>query len=218
METIGDATLYLGDCRDVLPTLGRVDAVVTDPPYGIGANRATARPSNYQRAAGMLPREWDDETVDLSLALRLADILCVWGGNYYTLPPSRGWLTWFKPDAPQSMASLEFAWTNQDQNARQISHSIRATNAERVGHPTQKPIVVMAWTLERLPYAETILDPFMGVATTGVAALRLGRRFVGVEIEPRYFDIACRRIEAEHRRPRLPLPDPVRAPTQEALL
>lgn len=159
-ETIGNATLYLGDCREVLPTLGRVDAVVTDPPYGIGF---AAQPTKWQRRAGHVPEAWDDSTVDLAEVLELADIQCVWGGNYYALPPSRGWLSWFKPDAPPSMASIELAWTNQDRNARQISQSISATNAERVGHPTQKPLAVMEWCIQQLPRAQTILDPFMGL-------------------------------------------------------
>ena len=199
-EQIGDATLFLGDCREVLPGLGRVDCVVTDPPYGIGF---AAQPTKWQRRAGHVPQAWDDATVDLADVLALADIQCVWGGNYYPLPPSRGWLSWFKPDAPPSMASVELAWTNQDRNARQISQSISATNAERVGHPTQKPLAVMEWCIQQLPFAHTILDPFMGSGTTGVACARLGRRFIGVEIEPRYFDIACRRIEEAYRQPRL---------------
>jgi site-specific DNA-methyltransferase (adenine-specific) len=123
----------------------------------------------------------------------------VWGGNYYALPPSRGWLSWFKPDAPPSMASVEFCWTNLDQNARQISHSISATNAERVGHPTQKPLAVMLWTLRQVGIPATILDPFMGSGTTGVACAQLGREFIGIEIEPKYFDIAVERITNAQR-------------------
>jgi site-specific DNA-methyltransferase (adenine-specific) len=119
----------------------------------------------------------------------------VWGGNYYGLAPTRGWLSWYKPDAPPSMAHFELAWTNQDRNARQISCSISATNAERVGHPTQKPLAVMKWTLEQFPSCRTILDPFMGSGTTGVAAVKLGRKFTGIEIESKYFDLSCRRIQ-----------------------
>jgi len=126
-------------------------------------------------------------------------MLVIWGGNYYALPPSRGWLSWFKPDAPPSMANFELAWTNRDCNARQISHSISATNGERVGHPTQKPERVMRWTIEQAGNPATILDPFMGSGTTGVAAMQLGRKFIGIEIEPKYFDIACKRIEDAQR-------------------
>ena len=198
---IGDAVLYHGNCLEILPTLPKVDAVVTDPPYGIGF---AAQPTNYQRAAGMKPASWDNARAErLSDLLSLAEIQVVWGGNYYELPPSRGWLSWFKPDAPPSMANFELAWTNQDRNARQIQQSIAATNAERVGHPTQKPLVVMEWTLSQFPTAETILDPFMGSGTTGVACVNLGRKFIGIEIERKYFDIACERIDAAYRQRRL---------------
>lgn len=196
----GRVQLYLGDCREILPHLPKVDAVVTDPPYGIGF---AAQPTKWQRRAGNDPEAWDDSTVDIAPLLTLGAKQVVWGGNYYTLPPSRGWLSWFKPDAPPSMASIELAWTNLDRNSRQISQSIGATNAERVGHPTQKPLAVMMFTLREIGDAETILDPFMGSGTTGVAAVRLGRRFLGIEIEPKYFDISVRRIEEATRQPDL---------------
>ena len=194
---IGLATLYLGDCRDILPTLGRVDAVITDPPYGIGF---AMQPTTGQRRAGMKPKRWDDEVATNIDALRLmGDIQVIWGGNYYKLPPSRGWLSWFKPDAPPSMASFELAWTNMNRNARQFSQSISATNPERVGHPTQKPIALMKWCIEQAGNPQTILDPFMGSGTTGVAAVQMGRQFIGIEREPEYFDIACKRLEDAQR-------------------
>ena len=197
--TIGAATLYLGDCRDILPALPKVDAVITDPPYGIGF---AAQPTTGQRAAGMRPEAWDNSPVEfLQMALAKAGIQVVWGGNYYAMPPSRGWLSWLKPDAPPSMASFELAWTNLDRNARQFSQSIAATNAERVGHPTQKPLALMKWCIEQaaVPPRGTILDPFMGSGTTGVAAVQMGRKFIGIEREVKYFDIACRRIDDAQR-------------------
>lgn len=190
---IGDATLYLGDCMDILPTLGKVDAVITDPPYGIGF---AAQPTKWQRLAGKAPEAWDDQTApDIDAIRLLGDIQIIWGGNYYNLPPTRGWLSWFKPDAPPSMANFELAWTNQDRNARQLSVSIGATNAERVGHPTQKPLALMRWCVDQAGVVQTILDPFMGSGTTGVAAIQLGRKFIGIEREEKYFEIACKRIE-----------------------
>ena len=201
IETIGNATLYLGDCRDVLPTLPKVDAVITDPPYGIGF---AAQPTKWQRRAGQVSEAWDDCTVaELPELLALGKVQCVWGGNYYGLPPSRGWLSWFKPDAPPSMASFELAWTNLDQNARQIKWSIGATNAERVGHPTQKPLAVMEWSLVQCGSPQSVIDPYMGSGTTGVACVNLGAKFIGCEIEPKYFDLACRRIEDAQRQARM---------------
>ena len=196
VETIGNATLYLGDCRDVLPNLGQFDACVTDPPYGIGF---AGQPTKWQRRAGQAPESWDDDVVvDLPAILAKTAVKIVWGGNYYPLPVSRGWLSWFKPDAPPSMGQFELAWTNMDRTARQISVSISATNAERVGHPTQKPLAVMKWCLSLID-AHTIFDPFMGSGTTGVAAVSMGGKFTGIEIEEKYFDVACKRIENAQR-------------------
>lgn len=198
-EIIGDCRLILGDCLAILPTLGMVDAVVTDPPYGIGF---AGQPTKWQRRAGHEARDWDDRSVErLPDLLALGRVQAVWGGNYYALPPSRGWMSWFKPDAPPSMASVELCWTNQDRNARQISHSIGATNAERVGHPTQKPLAVMRWQIDSFPSARTILDPFMGSGTTGVACVKLGRAFIGIEIDEGYFGIACERIAKAYAQP-----------------
>ena len=198
-EVIGPHELWLGDCREILPTLGKVDAVVTDPPYGIGF---AAQPTKWQRRAGQQAEAWDDAIADIDLTAFGADQI-IWGGNYYSLPPARGWLSWFKPDAPPSMGHFELAWTNLDATTKQMSCSIGATNAERVGHPTQKPLAVMRWCLSLIPDAHTILDPFMGSGTTGVACQKLGRKFIGIEIEARYFDIACRRIEQAMAQPDL---------------
>ncbi|QRF55765.1 DNA methyltransferase [Variovorax paradoxus] len=193
VETIGDATLYLGDCMEILPSLERVAAVITDPPYGISF---AAQPTKWQRRAGQKPEAWDDAiALDINALRALGDVQIVWGGNYYDLPPTRGWLSWFKPDAPPSMANFELAWTNQDRNARQLSVSIGATNAERVGHPTQKPLALMRWCVEQAGSPSSIADFFMGSGTTGVAAVEVGARFIGIERELKYFDIACRRIE-----------------------
>jgi site-specific DNA-methyltransferase (adenine-specific) len=201
VETIGNATLYLGDCMEVLPLLPDVDAVVTDPPYGIGF---AAQPTKWQRQKGKQAEEWDNRAVaGLEHLLARGRVQIVWGGNYYELPPSRGWLCWFKPDAPPSMGHFELAWTNLDKTARMISQSIGATNPERCGHPTQKPLRVMEWTLEHAGDVRTVLDPFMGSGTTGVACATMGKSFTGVEINPTYFDMACDRIERAYAQGRL---------------
>jgi site-specific DNA-methyltransferase (adenine-specific)/modification methylase len=187
--TDGSVRLYLADCLEVLPGLEGVDAVVTDPPYGIFAcGGKWGRKSELQ---------WDREPADVSALLSIAPHIVLWGGNYFPLPPSRGWLVWYKPDSVPSAADCELAWTSRDMNAAILKHSIAATNAERVGHPTQKPLRVMLWTLSFFPEAQSILDPFMGSGTTGVACVRTGRRFIGIEKEPKYFSIAKQRIEAE---------------------
>lgn len=191
-----DIFLFNADCRVVIPTLARPSAVITDPPYGIGVDPSVRRPSNYQRKAGMLPREWDMEPADVSTLIGLADVVVLWGGNYFMIPPSRCWFVWHKPDAPPTMSNVELAWTNLNQNARQFSHSIAATNAERIGHPTQKAIAVMRWCIQQcgLPAGSTILDPYMGSGTTGVAAVGLGHKFIGIERDPEHYATALRRL------------------------
>jgi hypothetical protein len=148
-------TIFNADARAVLPHLEMVDVILTDPPYGIGF---ASQPTKWQRRAGRVPEFWDEATVpDIVLALpEKARRVVIWGGNYYPLPCTRGWLSWFKPDAPPSMAHFELAWTNQDQNARQISHSISATNSERLGHATQKPLAVMKWSLKTVGVREAL--------------------------------------------------------------
>lgn len=186
-------TIYHGDCFELLACVA-ADIVVTDPPYGIGF---AGQPTKWQRRAGKSAERWDDNAPDLTPVLKAAvDAACVWGGNYFPLPVSRGWLVWTKPDAPPSMGSVELAWTSRDQNARYISHSISATNSERLGHPTQKPLRVMRWSIQAMPDG-TILDPFMGSGTTLRAAKDLGRKAIGIEIEERYCEIAAKRLAQE---------------------
>lgn len=222
VEHIGDATLYLGDCENILPRL-RADALITDPPYGIGeaagknASRTKPRAGAELRMPGktIVARDfgdddWDDRPVKLellNLAVASARWAIVFGGNFYALPPSRCWLVWDKLNGDSDFADCELVWTNLPGAVRRIRHMwngmLRENMEPRGFHPTQKPIAVMQWCIQRLPAAETILDPFMGSGTTGVAALRLGRKFIGIEIEERWFDIACRRIEQEARQGKL---------------
>lgn len=190
-------TIYCGDCREIVPSLGKFDLLLTDPPFGIGF---AAQPTNYQRAAGMKPQAWDDAPPDadtIRALLGAAKQHCIWGGNYFGLPISRGWLAWCKPDAPPSMGNLELAWTSEDMNSRQIIQSIAATNAERLGHPTQKPLRVIKWSIGFFSEAKTILDPFAGSGTTGRAAKDLGRKAVLIEREEKYCEIAARRMAQE---------------------
>ncbi|WP_324807191.1 DNA methyltransferase [Sphingomonas sp. LY29] len=197
VEHIGRATLYLGDCRDILPTLPKVDAVVTDPPYGLG-DRMQGGKWGIKRALDM--KIWDAET-PTETVLGLLDLgpCIIWGGNYYPLPPSRGWLAWVKPDAPPTLGQFELAWMSIDHRAKLLSHSINQNSREVNGHPTEKPLRLMKWCLGFLPTAEKVLDPFMGSGTTGVAAVQMGRDFIGIEREPKYFEIACKRIEDAQR-------------------
>ena len=217
-EIIGDATLYLGDCRDVLPTLPRVGAVVTDPPYGIGEDGGRFR----DRKGGghrVLPKMgWDSERPSretFDLLLNAAEDHIIWGGNYFAdmLPPSKGWLYWQKLMGGD-FADGELAWSSRDAALREFTRCNKEPGKE---HPTQKPVALLVWCLGFLSNAHTILDPFMGSGTTGVACIKLGRKFIGIEIEPKYFDIACRRIEEAWKQPRL-FEEPKPKPQQTALI
>jgi DNA modification methylase len=211
VERIGAATLYLGDCRDILPTLPQVDAVVTDPPYGIGeAAGKNASRGNIAVAKDYGNEEWDNEPVpqDLLAAVLAKGRWCVvFGGNYYAMPPSPCWLVWDKVNGDNDFADCELAWTNFPKAVRRIrfmwNGMLRQNNEPRGDHPTQKPVGVMEWAIGHVPVAQTILDPFMGSGTTGVAAVRSERRFIGIEQNPKHFDLSCRRIAAALSQPDL---------------
>ena len=223
-ERIGDCDLYLGDCLEVMPGLGRFDAVVTDPPYGLGklwsGGGGTSKSSwkfNPKEAQG-----WDTSAPQWLPKVIGATPAIVWGGNYMTFPISRAWLVWDKGIPDFTTGHSELAWTNLNMPVRnfRLCPNVMTPSGKdgKKQHPTQKPVALMRWCLGFLPNAETILDPFMGSGTTGVACVQLGRRFTGIELDPDYFDIACRRIEAAVAEPRLALPEPEQKPMQETLL
>jgi len=226
---IGNATLYLGDCMEVLPTLPRVDAVITDPPYGIGIDRSMAKSSGAQSGGMAAPKGhyiasgWDDEPIGqehIDLILASCKEAVIFGGNYFVLPPSKCWLVWDKK-VNGHFADCELAWTNLDKPVRRIewmwNGMLRKGGEERNGHPTQKPLGVMAWCIEQASNPQTILDPFMGSGTTGVAAVQMGRQFIGIERERKYFDIACKRIARAQAQGQLLPPEPVDAPEQQTM-
>lgn len=200
---IGNAELWHGDCREILPTLPECDLILTDPPYGIGF---AAQPGNYKRKNGAEPEKWDDETPPewvFGLMREKARDLIIWGGNYYKLPPSRGWLSWFKPDGPPSYGHFELAWTSLDMLCKQFERSRGGAKADQVNHPTQKPLALMEWCIGLSQTVTTVCDPFMGSGTTGVACVNTGKAFTGIERERKYFDIACERIARAQAQERL---------------
>lgn len=225
---IGDATLYCADCMDVLPLLDKVDAVITDPPYGIGESpskiasrgkHAKGKWSNRSQLAAARDYgsfDWDSAPVPqevINLIRSLSTWQAIFGGNYYELPPTSCWLVWDKMNGKNDFADCELAWTNWPKAVRRLqwlwNGMIRQGNEERF-HPTQKPLEVMKWVISLCPKAETILDPFMGSGTTGVAAIQLGRKFIGIERDPKYFDIACKRIEQAVAQGQLFAPEPIK--------
>ena len=184
-------TLYHGDCLAILPHLGKVDAVVTDPPYGIGY---ASQPTRWSRInESRKPKAWDARAPDLSVLLAMNIPTMVWGGNHFNLPPSRGWLVWTKPNGLPSYGTAELCWTNIPMPVRH-RYECWVRPKPRL-HETQKSVTLMEWCLSFVPSASTVLDPFTGSGTTGVACIKTGRRFIGIEIDEKYCEIAAKRIQ-----------------------
>lgn len=227
-ERIGGQRLILGDCLAVMPTLGRFDAVVTDPPYGIGeSHKKNLSRHKLSECTVYAGGDFDHQPASAEQieAIRsLSDKQIIWGGNYFDLPPSKCWLVWDKQNGASDFADCELAWTNMNRAVRRIywqwSGMIRKGEARGVKrvHLTQKPLEVMEWCLGFLPDAKTILDPFMGSGTTLVACQRMGRAGTGIELDPEYFEISCKRVEDAARQPDLFLTDKATAPVQETFL
>lgn len=205
---IGDATLYLGDCMDILPTLDKVDAVITDPPYGIGADKGKKGSIPFKggksyEMAWHPENTWDKQRLSkqiFDLMIEKSEKSIIWGGNYFAdwLTPQGKWLWWDKCQTMPTYGDGELAWTNLSGTTPKkfvwANNKIFADRTVR-HHPTQKPLELMLWCIDQAGSPEIILDPFMGSGTTGVAAIQMGRKFIGIEREPKYFDIACKRIE-----------------------
>ena len=218
-ERIGTQRLILGDCLEVMPTLGRFDAVVTDPPYGLGDwnNRGSnaKRPFDSDRT-----QAWDkpigQEHIDALMASAPKQI--IWGGNYLIdfLRSTKQMLVWNKGIRGMHFNDCEMAWCSQFREASRV-FDYSPASAEPKQHPTQKPVALMEWCLGFLPDAKTILDPFMGSGTTLVACQRMGRQGIGIEIDKDYWEIACRRVDEAARQPDLLIPATRQAPTQEAM-
>lgn len=212
-ETIGDCRLILGDAREIVPTLGLVDCVITDPPYGMGFR------SNYRLVKhDAIANDNDAEALLYAYSIKARHskyIFCRWD-NLSEVPRPTSCVTWVKNN--WSMGDLNHEHARQTEVALfypgpehffprgRPTDVIEAPRTGNANHPTEKPVQLMEcfvrWT------DGTVLDPYCGSGSTGVACVRLGRPFIGIEIEPRYFDIACKRIEAATKEPRLPLPEP----------
>ncbi len=196
-------TIYHGDCREVLPSLGRADLVLTDPPYGVGENaHRIASRTNLAATTDYGDFSWDSEPAsddEITMTMAAAPRAIIWGGNYFKVPPARGWLVWDKQNSG-NFADCELAWTNLKMSVRIFRFTwngmIRQGEWRSAHvHPTQKPRELMSWCLTFAPDATLILDPFMGSGTTLRAAKDCNRRAIGIEIEERYCEIAARRLD-----------------------
>jgi len=214
IEQIGDCTLYHGDCLEIMPTLDKIDAVVTDPPYGIGQDKGFGGFGGFGPpiARRQYTDKWDDVRPSKAVfdaLLKACSVAVIFGGNYFTdiLPVGQHWLVWDKKNTMPTFSDCELAWTNIPRKSVKLltfEYNGLIGKREKRVHPTQKPYEVMRWCIEGLPKdSDTILDPFMGSGTTGVACAKLGRKFIGIELEEKYFDIACERIQKAYDQPDL---------------
>jgi len=199
-------TIYCGDCAQVLPFLGPVDLLLTDPPYGIGeaAGKNKSR-GKMAKARDYGNDQWDNSPPPrwlLDMCIGMADRSIVWGGNYFGLGASSCWLVWDKKNGDSDFADCELAWTNMRKAVRRIEWRWAGMLQENMGahkdarvHPTQKPLAVMNWAITQAgDGVGSVLDPFMGSGTTLVAARSQGKRAVGIEREEKYCRAAVERL------------------------
>lgn len=201
-------TLYNADCRDVLPDIDpeSVALVIADPPYGMNLDTDNSKTGDAKRMPG---RKWDhrvigdDQAFDPDHLLRFPRLV-IWGANHFAsrLPESNGWIVWNKrgDGQPSGMhfGDCELAWTNVGQGIRMFSnvwHGAPRWRAEPVLHPTQKPVQLMRWLIQaHTEPGDLILDPYVGSGPVLRAAMDLGRRAIGVEIDPHYCEVAAGRL------------------------
>lgn len=210
--------IFHGDCRELLGKDLKADLLCTDPPYGIGVSRRafgsgrTRGPGSRRRAACYQAKDfgdsdWDDVPAPAEL-LDAARSSCrdavIWGGNYFSLPPSMRWLVWDKRNEGTSFADCELAWTNQRHAVRIFRYRWNGMMQEHGGrrkelrmHPTMKPLPLMKWCIGFFPDAQSVLDPFMGSGSTLVAAKALGLTATGIEREEQYCETAAVRLSQE---------------------
>ena len=197
-------TIYHGDCREILPMLGRFDLLLTDPPYGIGeSNKKNLSREKLASPGDYGEYQWDSRRVNnhlIEMCIASAEKSIIWGGNYYELPPCIGPLVWDKENGRNDFADGEMAWNNLGcalRIKRHLWHGMIRVNHEERYHPTQKPLAVMRWCIGLAKDVKTVLDPFAGSGTTGRAAKDLGLTAVLIEQEKKYCEIAARRMAQE---------------------
>lgn len=186
-------TIFHGDCREILPLLGRFGLCLTDPPYGIGDLMKGGTWGCSPEYEDM--RRWDKlpDIGTLQQAVAISENSIIWGGNYFGLPKSRCWLVWDKRNAVKTMADAELAWTTFDKPVKRISLPV-ATHTH--GHPTEKPLALFKWCLT-FTESKTVLDPFLGSGTTLRACKDLGRRGIGIELSEAYCETGANRLNQE---------------------
>lgn len=204
-EVTNGQTLYLADCTKLTPALGRFDAVVTDPPYGIGkalTSGGTGRGFHNMVNSGADAWDFVPTQDHLSYLLSISTHQIFWGGNYLSLPPTKKPLCWDKKRPNQkNLSEWEMGWTSMEGRAQMFGYCANGgfVKSEKSVHPTQKPVPLMEWCIGLLPKCKTILDPYMGSGTTLVACVKMGLSGVGIEQDERYFEHSIQRVSAALR-------------------
>jgi site-specific DNA-methyltransferase (adenine-specific)/modification methylase len=224
-EVIGDATLYMGDCMEILPTLGDVDAVITDPPFGVGNFvQTTGRKMGRGESRGKTV-EWNEsgpppEFFDVLRAKSKHRI--IWGANFFNCFEDRGGaIVWDKAQSMPNFSKADIASCTHFQKTEVVRipwTNFTAAHQAETDHPCERPVALYDWCIAYLPKSiRSVMDPYLGSGSCGVATVRAGLHFIGIEREPRYFDIACRRIEQAYNQRPLFETDPPKPPQQLGL-
>jgi len=222
---VGDAVLYRADCREILPRLEDIELIVTDPPYGTGGWRRMASGQGRDPCAALVREPWDDGALDWLALCRSAPVLTFWPPQHmpqllasaHAAGYAKTRFLYMRKRDPRPPVAARTAWSVEpiavlSQPGFQLYGGTdvidtttprRGRDAEAVGHPYQKPLAVMLWLIAKTRDA-TVVDPFMGSGTTGLACKHLGRKFIGIERDPDSFTLACRRLMEAERQTDLP--------------
>ena len=220
--TIGDCTLIRGDCMEVLPTLGKVDAVITDPPFGVGnfvqtTGSLRGRGSEMGKAV-----EWNESAPPpefFALLKSISKHRIIWGANFFNCFEDRGGaIVWDKAQPMPNFSKADIASCTHFQKTEIVRipwTNFTVARAAQTDHPCERPVELYDWCIRYLPgRIESVMDPYLGSGSCGVASVLSGRKFIGIEREPKYFDIACKRIEQAYAQGQLFAPE---LPKQEQM-
>lgn len=196
--TDGKRTIYLGDCKELLPLLPKQDLCLTDPPYGVMKDTGSAASRRFDDNNGQGIVEWDT-AIDkecCEMLKKCASNLMVWGGNHFDLGPTYGWMVWDKQNDGRNFGECEYCWTSL-KFAPRIHREWCVNIFGGRFHPTQKPIALMKFCLSLVPEAKTIIDPFMGSGTTLWACKEMNLECIGIETEEAYCEMGAERLRQE---------------------
>lgn len=223
MEVIGDCTLYCGDCLEILPTLGKFDAAITDPPFGVGNFVQTTGRLMGRGASRGQDVDWNESPpppVFFYTLQAMTKHRIIWGANFFNCFEDRGGaIIWDKCQRMPNFSKADIASCTHFQKTEIVRipwTNFTATHKAETDHPCERPVSLYEWCIDYLPRICSVIDPYMGSGSVGVACARKGLRFVGVEQSGAYFDAACQRIRDAYKQPDMFVPSTTK-PVQEAM-